>query len=54
MPSVVVVPNVFVNVIVESIVSPLEVAEPLKSTANDKLPLDAIAIDGFDELNVPL
>ena len=45
--SVVVVPNVFVNVITESIVSPLPVVEPLISNPTDKLPFELIEIAGF-------
>ena len=35
----------------DDIVSPEDVAEPLKSTANVKLPLLSIAIAAFDEVN---
>ena len=53
--SVVVVPNEFVNVIVDDILSPLCVVEPLKSNANDNCPFEPlIAIAGLDEVNVPL
>ena len=52
--SVVVVPKVFVNVIVESNVCPLCLAEPLTSNPNDKLPLELIEISEFEDAQVPL
>ena len=51
---VVVVPNVLVNVIVESKVSPLWVTEPLKLNPNDNVPLPFIEICELDDAQVPL
>ena len=44
----------FVNVIVESNVWPLCLAEPLTWNPNDKLPLEFIEISELDDVQVPL
>ena len=51
--SVVVVPKVFVNVIVEDIVSPEPVNEPLKLFVIVKLPLLLIEMAALEEAKVP-
>ena len=52
--SEVVVPKLFVNVIVEEIVSPLWVAEPDRWLTKYKVPLLLILIVELDEDQVPL
>ena len=52
--SVVWVPNVFVNVIVDVSDCPLCLAEPLTSNPTDKLPFEFIAISELDDAHVPL